>query len=61
DFNLGERDSVKSAFQTVPRKYVVDTSVMRHNSSDCSNEVEDDMLPWILEDFVEDAAVVTIQ
>ncbi|CAF0926465.1 unnamed protein product [Rotaria sp. Silwood1] len=54
-------DSVKSAFQTVPRKYVVDTSVMRHNSSDCSNEVEDDMLPWILEDFVEDATVVTIQ
>ncbi|CAF0778663.1 unnamed protein product [Rotaria sordida] len=54
-------DSVKAAFQTIPRKYQVDTSVIRHNSCDCSNEVEDDMLPWLPEDFIEDATVVTIQ
>jgi len=34
---------------------------MRLNSSDCSNEVEDDMLPWLPEDFAEDSTVVTIQ
>jgi len=53
--------SVKAAFQSVPRKYQVDTSIIRLNSGDCSNEVEDDMLPWLPEDFAEDTTVVTIQ
>ncbi|CAF1260468.1 unnamed protein product [Rotaria magnacalcarata] len=54
-------DSVKAAFQSIPRKHQVDTCIMRLNSCDCSNEVEDDMLPWIPEDFIEEAAVVTSQ
>jgi len=54
-------DSVKAAFQSVPRKYQIDTPIIRLNSSDCSNEVEDDMLPWLPEDFAEDTTVVTIQ
>jgi ornithine decarboxylase len=53
--------SVKAAFQTVPRKHQVDTSIIRLNSSDCSNEVEDDMLPWVPEIFAEDTTVVIIQ
>ena len=52
---------MKSAFITVPRKYQVDTSMIRLNSSDCSNEVGDDMLPWLPEDFHEDSTIVTIQ
>jgi ornithine decarboxylase len=54
-------DTVKAAFQSVPRQYQVDATAMRLNSSDCSNEVEDDMLPWLPEDFAEDSTVVTIQ
>jgi ornithine decarboxylase len=53
-------DSVKAAFGTVPRKYQVDTAVIRPNSNDCSNEVEDDMLPWLPEDLAEDTTVLTI-
>lgn len=52
---------MKAAFLSVPRKYHLDTPVIRLNSSDCSNEVEDDMLPWLPEDFTEDSTVVTIQ
>ena len=55
------RDTVKAAFLTVPRKYQADTSAIRLNSTDCSNEVEDDMLPWLPEDIAEDTTVVTIQ
>lgn len=54
-------DTVKAAFISVPRKYQVDSSAIRLNSCDCSNEVEDDLLPWIPDDYIEDAAVVTIQ
>ncbi|UJR28368.1 hypothetical protein I4U23_009611 [Adineta vaga] len=54
-------DTVKAAFQSEPRKYPVDTASIRLNSTDCSNEVEDDMLPWLPEDFTEDTTVVTIQ
>lgn len=39
----------------------MDASAIRLNPSDCSNEVEDDMLPWLPEDFTEDSTVVTIQ
>lgn len=60
-FSILFRDSVKAAFQSVPRRFQADTSVMRLNSCDCSNEVEDDMLPWIPEDFIEDSAIVTSQ
>jgi hypothetical protein len=55
------RDTVKAAFQSVPRKYQIETAATRLNSTDCSNEVEDDMLPWLPEDFAEDTTVVTIQ
>jgi hypothetical protein len=63
NFDFLCRGSVKAAFQSVPRKYQIDTSILRLNLSDCSNEVEDDMLPWLPEDFGEDttATVVTIQ
>ena len=54
------RTTVKAAFLPVPRKYH-DTPAIRLNSTDCSNEVEDDMLPWLPEDFTEDSTVVTIQ
>jgi hypothetical protein len=60
-FFLLFRDTVKAAFQSVPRQYQVDATAIRLNSSDCSNEVEDDMLPWLPEDFAEDSTVVTIQ
>jgi ornithine decarboxylase len=53
--------SVKAAFLSVPRKYQVDTTMIRLNSGDCSNEVGDDMLPWLPEDFYEDSTIVTIQ
>jgi ornithine decarboxylase len=52
-------DTVKAAFQSIPRKFPADTSTIRLNSSDCSNEVEDDMLPWLPE--AEDTTVLTIQ
>jgi ornithine decarboxylase len=54
-------DTVKAAFQIAPRKYQVDTSVIRLNSGDCSNEVEDNMVPWLPEDLAEESTVVTIQ
>jgi ornithine decarboxylase len=54
-------DSVKAAFQAVPRKAQIDTAALRLISSDCSNEVEDDMLPWLPEDFGEDTTAVIIQ
>jgi diaminopimelate decarboxylase len=54
-------DTVRAAFQSVPRKFQFETPVIRLNSSDCSNEVEDDMLPWLLEDLSEETTVVTIQ
>lgn len=50
-------NSVKSAFQPQQRK----SRVFRLNSTDCSNEIEDDMLPWLLEDLFEDSTVVSIQ
>jgi len=53
--------SVKAAFQSVPRKHQIDTSALRLISGDCSNEVEDDMLPWLPEDFTEDTTAVIIQ
>ena len=55
------RDTVKAAFQPVARKVQLDAHYLRLNSSDCSNEIEDDMLPWLLEDIAEDTSVVTIQ
>jgi len=45
------------AFQPQQRK----SRVFRLNSTDCSNEIEDDMLPWLLEDLFEDSTVVSIQ
>jgi len=53
--------SVKSAFQAPRRKSQFDVQFIRLNSNDCSNEIEDDMLPWLLEDIIEDTNVVTIQ
>ena len=50
-----------AAFQPVARKVQLDAHYIRLNSSDCSNEIEDDMLPWLLEDIAEDTSVVTIQ
>lgn len=50
-------NSVKSAFQPQRRK----SQIFRLNSTDCSNEIEDDMLPWLLEDLFEDTTVVSIQ
>jgi hypothetical protein len=60
-FSLFFRTSVKAAFLSVPRKYQLDTSMIRLNSGDCSNEISDDMLPWLPEDFYEDSTIVTIQ
>lgn len=54
-------DTIKAAFQPAERKVQFDTHFIRLNSSDCSNEIEDDMLPWLLEDIAEDTSVVTIQ
>jgi len=53
--------NVKAAFLSVPRKYQVDPAIIRINSSDCSNEVEDDMVPWLPEDLAEDSTIVIIQ
>jgi ornithine decarboxylase len=50
-------DTVKGAFQSVPRKYQLDTPIIRLNS-ECSNEVEDDMLPWLPEDLADDSFVI---
>ena len=52
------RNTVRAAFQPIGKKHQFDK---RLNSNDCSNEVEDDMLPWLLEDLVEDISVITIQ
>lgn len=54
-------DSVKAAFQTIPRKIHMDSSAMRMNIGDCSNEVEDDLLPWLIEELTDETTVVTIQ
>jgi ornithine decarboxylase len=54
-------DTIKNAFQPIRRKPQFDAQLMRLNSNDCSNEIEDDMLPWLLEDVVEDTPVLTIQ
>lgn len=54
-----KRNSVKSAFQTQPQQRK--SRLFRLNSTDCSNEIEDDMLPWLLEDLFEDSTVVSIQ
>jgi hypothetical protein len=34
---------------------------MRLNSNECSNEIEDNMLPWLDEDLIEDTTVLTTQ
>ena len=52
---------MKAAFLSVPRRYQVDSATSRANTGDCSYEVEDNMLPWLPEDFAEDATIVTIQ
>jgi ornithine decarboxylase len=54
-------DSVKNAFQPVQRKCQFDAQIMRVNSNDCSNEVEDVMSPWLFEDLADDTPIVTIQ
>lgn len=51
-------DALRPAFQPIRPRPPVDTSLVPY---DCSNEVEDDMLPWLLEDLTDDATVVTIQ
>ncbi|CAF1052411.1 unnamed protein product [Adineta steineri] len=53
-------DTIKEAYQPPRRKSQYDAQLMRLNSTDCSNEIEDDMLPWILEDPIEETPVVTI-
>jgi len=50
-------NSVKTAFQPIQRK----SQLIRLNSNECSNEIEDDMLPWLLEDIAEDTPVLAIQ
>lgn len=55
------RDTVKPAFQPIRRKSHYDAQLLRINSTDCSNEVEDNMLPWLLEDLIEDTSLLTIQ
>jgi len=50
-------DTVKTAFQPIQRK----PQLIRRNSNECSNEVEDIMLPWLLEDLVEDTPFLTSQ
>jgi ornithine decarboxylase len=54
-------DSVKNAFQPVQRKCQFEAQIMRVNSNDCSNEVEDIMSPWLFEDLADDTPIVTIQ
>lgn len=54
-------DTVKDAYRPQQRKSMMDTQFIRLNSSDCSIEIEDDMMPWICEDYVEDAPCVTSQ
>jgi ornithine decarboxylase len=46
--------TVKSAFQPRRKKSQFDAQLHRLNSNDCSNEIEDDMLPWLPEDLIED-------
>lgn len=54
-------DTIKAAFQPAQRKCQFDSHPIRLNSTDCSNEIEDDMLPWLLEDLTEETTVVSIQ
>ncbi|UJR21120.1 hypothetical protein I4U23_024220 [Adineta vaga] len=54
-------DSVKDAFAMPSRKLPVDGHFIRMNSMDCSNEIEDEELPWIPEDIAEDQMFVTSQ
>jgi len=49
-------NSVRAAFQPIQKK----SPIMRLNSNDCSNEIEENMLPWLLGDLVEETPV-TIQ
>jgi hypothetical protein len=51
------RDSVRVAFQPVRRK----SQIIRLNSNDCSNEIEDVMTPWLLDEPVEDMSFLRIQ
>jgi hypothetical protein len=61
DLKIFFRDSINGAFQPLRRKSQFDGQLMRRNSTDCSNEIKDYMLPWLPEDFVDDTPVVTIQ
>ncbi|CAF3899678.1 unnamed protein product [Rotaria sp. Silwood2] len=54
-------DSVKAAFQPIRKTSQYDTQSIRFTINDCSNEVEEDLLPWLIEDSVEDMPVLTIQ
>lgn len=54
-------DTVRAAFQPAQKKFPSESRPIRLNSNDCSYEVEDDMLPWLLEDLPEDATLLTIQ
>jgi len=53
--------TVKPAFQPIRRKSQYDAQLMRLNSNECSNEIEDNMLPWLDEDLIEDTTVLTTQ
>jgi ornithine decarboxylase len=54
-------DTVKDAFQPIQRKSQFETQMSRLNSTECSNEVEDIMSPWLIEILADDTPVVTIQ
>ncbi|CAF1435003.1 unnamed protein product [Rotaria sordida] len=54
-------NSVKAAFQPTRKTRRYNKPSIRFTATDCSNEIEEDMLPWLLEDSSEDTPILTIQ
>lgn len=54
-------DTVKDAFELTGRRKPSQASLVRFKSMDCSQEADEDSLPWIVEELPETAAVLKIQ
>lgn len=54
-------NSIKAAYQPKRKRVQFDAQLIRRNSNDCSNEIEDNLSPWLLEDLFEEAPALTIQ
>jgi len=54
-------ETVKTAFEENIKKNQLKARFTRLVSGECSNEIEDDMMPWLPEDLTEESSIVAIQ